>query len=112
MLVAAAAASEAWRVLYLGANLPAGDIAAAATQVQASVVALSVVYVDGEVALRELRETASGLPAETLMVIGGTVAARLERSLGDSQIRVLGDLDALRATLRERRARQPGIAAD
>jgi MerR family transcriptional regulator, light-induced transcriptional regulator len=112
MLVAAAAASEAWRVLYLGANLPAGDIAAAATQVQASVVALSVVYVDGEVALRELRETASGLPAETLMVIGGTVAARLERSLGDSQIRVLGDLDALRATLRERRARQHGIAAD
>jgi MerR family transcriptional regulator, light-induced transcriptional regulator len=112
MLVAAAAASEAWRVLYLGANLPAGDIAAAATQAQASVVALSVVYVDGEVALRELQETANGLPAETLMIIGGTAAARLERSLGDSRIRVLADLDALRATLRERRTRQTGIAAD
>ena len=112
MLVAAAAASEAWHVLYLGANLPAGDIVAAATQVQASVVALSAVYVDGEVALRELRETVSGLPVETLMVIGGTAAARLERSLGDTRIRVLRDLDALRATLRERRAGQTGIAAD
>jgi len=85
---------------------------AAATQVQASVVALSAVYVDGEVALRELRETVSGLPVETLMVIGGTAAARLERSLGDTRIRVLGDLDALRATLRERRAGQTRIAAD
>ena len=112
MLVAAAAASEAWRVLYLGANLPAADIVAAATQVRASAVALSVVYVDGEVALRELRETANALPAETLMIIGGTAAARLERSLGDLRIRVLGDVATLRATLRERRAWQTGIAAD
>ena len=112
MLVAAAAAGEGWSVLYLGASLPAGDIVAAVLQSRARAVALSLVYADGESALRELRETASGLPSSTLMVIGGMAAARLERSLGDPRIRVLPDIDALRAVLREGLTARSDVAAD
>ena len=112
MLVAAAAASEGWRVLYLGANLPAGDIVAAATQVGARAVALSLVYADSEQALRELRETANGLPAEVKIFVGGMAAARLERSLADPRIQVLGELDALRVALRDGRSDASSVAAD
>jgi DNA-binding transcriptional MerR regulator/methylmalonyl-CoA mutase cobalamin-binding subunit len=112
MLVSAAAASEGWRVLYLGANLPAADIVAAAVQVRASAVALSLVYSDGEATLRELRETAAGLPDETLLITGGVAAARLARSLDDPRIRVLSDLDELRSALRVRRSERAAIAAD
>jgi len=112
MLVAAAAAGEGWRVLYLGANLPAADIVAAATQVGASAVALSLVYADGEQAIRELRETANALPVEVPIFVGGMAAARLERSLGDPRVQFLGDLDALRAALRHRRSDASSVAAD
>ena len=112
MLVAAAAAGEGWRVLYLGANLPAADIVAAASQVRAKAVALSVVYADGEAVIRELRETAAGLPSDTLMIMGGMAAVRLERSLAEPRARVLADLDALRALLREQREDDAAIAAD
>ena len=104
LLAAAAAAGEGWRGVYLGPNLPALDIAVAATQAAASVVALSVVYADGERTLRELRRLAVELPSSTLLVIGGAAAARLERSLRVQGIRVLSDLAAFRAVLRERRS--------
>ena len=112
MLVAAAAAGEGWKVLYLGANLPAADIVAAAQQSRASAVALSVVYVDGDSMLRELRETASGLSAETLLLMGGMAAARLGRAVSETRVRVLTDLDSLRELLRARRMGSPSIAAD
>jgi len=112
MLVAAAAAGEGWSSVYLGPNLPAMDIAAAAEQVGASVVALSIVYVDSDATVQEIRETASRLPGSTLLVIGGTAAARLERSLDTTRIRVLPDLAAFRALLRERGAAATTVAAD
>ena len=72
LLVGAAAANLGWRVTYLGASLPAAEIAGAARQNRASAVALSLVYpeddprLEGELArLREL------LPAETVVLAGG-----------------------------------------
>lgn len=112
MLVAAAAAGEGWSPIYLGPNLPAMDIAAAAEQVGASVVALSIVYVDSDATIQEIRETASRLPGSTLLVIGGTAAARLERALDTTRIRVLPDLAAFRALLRERAAAATTDEAD
>lgn len=101
MLVAAVAAGEGWNVWYLGANLPAADIVAAASQVGARVVALSVVYADGETMVRELRTTAGKLRSGMSMLIGGTAAVRLERALDDTGIRVIGDLEGLRRALRD-----------
>jgi MerR family transcriptional regulator, light-induced transcriptional regulator len=112
MLVAAAAAGEGWRVVYLGPNLPAADIVGAASQVGAAAIALSVVYTDGENTVRELRTVAAALPPGTVMMIGGPAAIRLERLLADTEIRVVRDLEALRAFLRDHRARQADVAAD
>jgi DNA-binding transcriptional MerR regulator/methylmalonyl-CoA mutase cobalamin-binding subunit len=72
LLVGAAAANLGWHVTYLGASLPAAEIAGAARQNRARAVALSLVYpeddsrLEGELArLREL------LPPETVLLAGG-----------------------------------------
>jgi len=112
LLVAAAAAGEGWRVVYLGPNLPAADIVSAASQVGATAIALSVVYSDDDSTARELRTTADALPPGRLMLIGGMAAIRLERMLADTGIRVVRDLEGLRAVLRARLESRPDVAAD
>ena len=67
-----AATNAGWRVVYLGANLPAAEIAGAARKKRARAVALSLVYPEddanlpGELTL--LRET---LSEETALLVGG-----------------------------------------
>jgi MerR family transcriptional regulator, light-induced transcriptional regulator len=103
MIAAAAAAEEAWRVVYLGANLPAKDIVAAATKVNADLVALSIVYADGGSSIGEIRETARALPNGVGLVVGGAAVARLgPETLGPS-VHVLSDIGSLRRLLRARR---------
>ena len=108
MLVAAAAAEEGWRVVYLGASLPASHVAAAAEQVGARAVALSVVHADGAEgegsALDELRATARALPRGAALLVGGAAAGRHAEALGELGARVLPDIPALRRTLRTLRA--------
>jgi MerR family transcriptional regulator, light-induced transcriptional regulator len=79
LLVAATAASAGWRVTYLGADLPAGEIADAAAQAGARAVALSVVL-PGDVArlAAELRELRSRLPAGVELLVGGGGAPAVE----------------------------------
>lgn len=72
LLVAATAANLGWQVNYLGASLPAAEIAGAAQQCHARAIALSLVYpeddprLEGEVTL--LREF---LPTEVKLLVGG-----------------------------------------
>jgi methylmalonyl-CoA mutase cobalamin-binding subunit len=103
MAAAAAAAEEGWRVVYLGPNLPAGDVAAATTQVAAELVALSVVYANGEVTASEIRETARALPSGTRLIIGGAAAGRVTTDRLGSNVGILDDVGALRRLLRARR---------
>ena len=44
LMVAVAAATDGWKVTYLGADLPAAEIAATALQRKARAVALSIVH--------------------------------------------------------------------
>ena len=111
MLAVAAAAGEGWRPVYLGPDLPADDIAAAAEQIGARAVALSLVHGDGQATLRQLEEIARLLPESTTLIAGGVAAVRLERSLADTRILVLRDLESLRSVLRERGSALP-VAAD
>lgn len=107
MLAAAAAADERWSVVYLGASLPAADIAAAAAQVGARAVALSIVRDDalGEgAALDEVRAVARALPPGATLLVGGAAAERHAEALREVRARVLADIPALRATLRALRA--------
>lgn len=74
-IAAAAAASQGWQVTYLGANLPAGEIAAAASIKRATAVGLSIVYPPDDYELPgELILLRRLLPAETAIIAGGRAA--------------------------------------
>ncbi|MBI3568772.1 MAG: cobalamin B12-binding domain-containing protein [Gemmatimonadetes bacterium] len=74
MLAAAAGASAGWRVVYLGPNLPARDLVAAAKRANAAALALSLVYPVGDAAVEaELRELRAALP-NVVIVAGGSAA--------------------------------------
>ncbi len=96
LFVAAVATAHGWAVTYLGADLPAADIAEAARAVGAKVVALSVVApADRRQILRELESIRGGLPAGVDLVVGGSGAAGLARDLEPAGVRVLDRLSEL-----------------
>ncbi len=101
MLAAATAATEGWRVIYLGADLPAADVARAAQQTSSQIVGMSVVYIEDERALaKELKELRRLLPSRIEMWIGGNGASVLRARLGGDGFEILEGLGELRARLR------------
>jgi DNA-binding transcriptional MerR regulator/methylmalonyl-CoA mutase cobalamin-binding subunit len=82
LLVAAAAVNFGWRVTYLGASLPAAEIAGAAQLSQARAVALSLVYPEDDphldVELMRLREA---LPPKTVLLAGGRAMSAYRATL-------------------------------
>ncbi len=72
MFAAMVAASAGWRVVYLGPDLPAEEIAKAARLGRARVVAISLVASDESPELEtELLRLGDLLPAESILVVGG-----------------------------------------
>ena len=75
LLVGAAAAALGWRVTYLGANLPARDVADVARSTGTNIIALSIVYPHDDpllpAELRTLREAAG---PDTEILVGGRAA--------------------------------------
>ena len=81
-LAAAAAANQGWRVTYLGASLPAEEIASAAFQSQSRAVALSIVHPADDAQLpRELKRLRQLLPRETSILVGGAAASAYRKTL-------------------------------
>lgn len=100
-LVGAVAAVEGWNVIYVGADLPASEIAAAAVAANVRLVALSVVFLDDrERVLAELREVRALLPPDVGLVAGGAGAAALAVELAALGIRVESSLAGWTAELR------------
>lgn len=103
MLAATTAAGNGWRVVYLGANLPAEELARAAKQVKASAVALSIVYPTGDAGVAdELRRLRANLGAGIGLVIGGSGASSYGDVLREIGADTLTSLTALRGWLRRR----------
>lgn len=72
MIVAAAAATEGWAVVYLGSDLPAEDIAAAVASTEARAVALSIIFpTDDPMLPGELARLRRLLPVEVALILGG-----------------------------------------
>ena len=72
LIVGAMAANLGWHVTYLGASLPAAEIAGAAKQNRAQAVALSLVYPEDDPGLEgELTRLRRFLPAEVPLLVGG-----------------------------------------
>ncbi len=100
LLVAAAAGNVGWRVTYLGASLPAVEIAGAAVQVKARAVALSVVHPEDDPHLPfELLRLRTLLPASLPLFVGGRAATAYRPALGDAPITFIGPLGELYAAL-------------
>ncbi len=100
LLAAATAAGAGWRVIYLGAALPAAEIARAAAGTAARVVALSLVYPAAlpETA-REIRALRAALPAGTILLVGGSAAPGYAEEIAEAGGQVIADLPGLRAAL-------------
>ena len=107
-LAAAAAALEGWAVVYLGADVPAADIATAAAATGAQAVALSIVYVeDWSHLLAELRELRDQLGASVPLLIGGAGTAQVASELHERGIHICASMAELRTALvREALARE------
>jgi DNA-binding transcriptional MerR regulator len=102
LLVAVLIAMRGRRVLFLGADLPADQIAEAVRLSKATSVALSLVSLPREEAERELARIRKLLPSRVELVVGGRGGASLERL--PAGIRVLATLADLEAWLDSRSA--------
>jgi DNA-binding transcriptional MerR regulator/methylmalonyl-CoA mutase cobalamin-binding subunit len=109
LLVGAAAANLGWHVTYLGASLPAAEIAGAARQNRARAVALSLVYPEDDPRLEgELTRLRDSLPEEVTLLVGGRAMPAYHEFLariGATQVKDLAELfltlDSLRKPARK-----------
>ena len=100
MLAAAAASSHGWRVVYLGANLPASEIAVVANHTRATAVALSLLHpTDDPTIAGALRDLRAALPASTAIIAGGTAAASYAHALAAVGASRFGSIRELRSWL-------------
>jgi len=112
VLVNAAAAQLGWHTTYLGASLPAAEIAGAAVQNHALAVALSVVYPEDDPNLpQEFINLRRFLPAETKILVGGRAAPayfetlmQIGAALNESLDEFCNQLDLLRRSSKARLA--------
>lgn len=103
MLAATTASGNGWRVVYLGASLPADELARAAKQVKADAVALSIVYPMGDpLVADELRRLRQHLGPNIGLVIGGSGASTYEDVLKEVGADTLSSLTALSGWLSRR----------
>jgi len=70
-MITLTAASEGWKTVFLGSNLPAEDIAAAALRVNARAIALSIVYPDDDSHLSSDIQKLGILVPKTIKIIFG-----------------------------------------
>lgn len=95
VMINAAAAQLGWRTTYLGASLPAAEIAGAAAQSKALVVAISIVYPEDDPRLsHELTSLRRFLPSEVRILSGGRGAAAYGETLTHIRAIQVADIDA------------------
>jgi DNA-binding transcriptional MerR regulator/methylmalonyl-CoA mutase cobalamin-binding subunit len=103
LMVALSAAAEGWKVVYLGADLPAEEIAYVALETRAVAVALSIVYPPDDPRVRdELRRLRRTLP-DVALFVGGHGASGYEAVLTEIGAIPSSDLYDFRRRLGELR---------
>lgn len=102
MLAAAVAASEGWRVTYLGADLTSAEIASAVHRTGAVAVAMSLVHPRDDAHLGpRLRELYEAVPPSTSILVGGSAAEAYAEVLEQIQAIRVPSLERLRAVLED-----------
>jgi DNA-binding transcriptional MerR regulator/methylmalonyl-CoA mutase cobalamin-binding subunit len=108
LLAAATAAGEGWQVTYLGPDLPPEEIAAAALQKGARVVAISITYPPDDPMLTEdLRRLRRLLDARTAIIVGGRAHPAYAAALQEIGAVRVEDLAGLRRELGNLRTPEP-----
>lgn len=103
MLAATTASGRGWRVIYLGANLPAEELANAAVMARADALAISVVYPSDDPALiDELRRLRAALPSSVTLLVGGSGVDGYAAVLAEIGAEVFPNLTGMRSWLRRR----------
>jgi len=101
ILVAALGRIEGWRTTYLGPNLPAEEIAAAARHLGARAVALSLAFPRGDPrTAEEIVRLGRMISGKAKLLAGGAAADSYQVALDQAGARRLDDLPALRSYLR------------
>jgi methanogenic corrinoid protein MtbC1 len=100
LLVGAAATNLGWHVTYLGASLPAAEIAGVVRQSSARVVALSLVHPEDDPHLAaELMQLRDALPVDVTLIVGGRAMPAYRDTLDKIDAIQVEDLAALDETL-------------
>lgn len=96
LLTALIAATRGWRVVYLGVDLPAEEIARAVKMTKARVLALSLINGHSEQTTEELRRLAVQMPSASRVWLGGSEALKYRDLIERADwilVRDLEDLD-------------------
>jgi MerR family transcriptional regulator, light-induced transcriptional regulator len=99
LMTAALASAEGWSVVFLGADLPASDLAKAAVASGARALAVSVTHPPGDARIaEELRTVLEETPAQVALIIGGRSVDSYADSLRGTRWLMPG-IDGLSKTL-------------
>ncbi len=100
LIAAVTAAARGWHVTYLGPNLPAGEIVAAALQKQVQAVGLSIVFpADDPRLISELQTIRQGLRKGVAIFIGGKAAVAYQRFVDEIGATLITDIADFRHDL-------------
>lgn len=104
LMAAIMAASDGWKALVLGANIPAAEIAAAARQTQSPAIAVGLTFPGDDRRIRsELRKLRDLLPAATVIFAGGHAAPAYSDALTEINACMPASLGDFRIELRKLR---------
>lgn len=101
LLASIIAEFKGWQATYLGADLPAEEVAVAAKYQQARAVALSISF-DNDLlnTVRELRKLKKLIPAGTALIIGGRLADKYQNLAKELNAHVvIGGIEPFKALL-------------
>ena len=101
LLSALSGAAVGWKAVFLGPDLPAEEIGAAALRLEAEVVAISCVDPSrAETLPGEVRKIRECLPADVHLFVGGPIAVTRQMALVAEGLKVLHTFQELRGSLR------------
>lgn len=101
-LAALIAAGAGWVPVYLGASIPAEEIAAAVQISGSRAVGLSIVYPDEDPFIREeIEKLRRLLPQRVTIILGGRMAMHYGAKYKTDGVRVISDLDEFRKFLHQ-----------
>jgi Predicted cobalamin binding protein len=100
LMAAATAASDGWRVIYLGPDLPAQDIAETAARTGARAVGVSMILSERKAGrAAKLQELEKKLPSRATLFVGGSASEALKRNSRESATVFISTMRELREAL-------------